>query len=107
MGHQQGQTVESCTTDTAVSILVFSLLHHKKSRMEEQETHITVPPRPIYMSFQHGNQTLIRQLFLKKASVENLLYAISHNHNTAQTGAKLRSHRQLHSLLNHMLIVFF
>jgi len=75
--------------------------------MEEQETRITVPPCPTCPYFQHEEQALTRQHFLKKASVENLLYAIRHNHNAAQTGAKLRSHRQLHSLLNHMLIVFF
>lgn len=107
MGGQQGQTVES-TRATAVSILVFSsLLHHKKSRMEEHETHITLPPHPIYKYFQHGKQTLIRKHFLKKAAVENLHYAIGHNLNAAQKGSKLRSHGQLHSLLNHMLIAFF
>lgn len=71
---RQGQTVESCTTETAVSILLFSsLLHHKKSRMEEKENRTTAPPRLIY---KHGKQTLNRKHFLKKASVENLLYAI-------------------------------
>lgn len=52
-------------------------------------------------------ETNTEEHLLKKAPVENLLYAISHNHNAAQTGAKLKSQRQLHSLLNHMLIVFF
>lgn len=40
--------------------------------MEEQETHSNAPPRPIYVYFQHGKQTLTRKHFLNKALVENL-----------------------------------
>lgn len=52
----------------AVSILIFSwLLHHKKkSRMEEQETHVTAPLTPYTNTFSMGNKHLPDKIFFKK-----------------------------------------
>lgn len=97
------KSAESCTTEIAVSILVFSIT--KKAQWKNKK--FTFLFHSAHVQVLSAWETNTEEHFLKKASAENLLYAISHNHNAAQTGAKLKSQRQLHSLLNHMLIVFF